>query len=111
MRVKFSFWIILISVFLKYIYIYNILFNISFLDRKLSLHSIEKQVTGEVIGLPDNQKLVTHFLFNTKLGILRLSWYKPEFIIKTGDQWQFWLKLKKFPYKKLNKLNKLNKLR
>ena len=108
-KLNLFFWLILFLVLIRYLFLFNNIFNnksFNLLDKSLSRHSKEMQLSGEVIGLPDNiannfnnnnfnNNKLTHFLFKTKLGILRLSWYNPEKYLKTGEKWKFWLKLKK----------------
>ncbi len=57
-------------------------------------------VTGYIASLPESTYQATSFLFQTKEGLIRLSWYsrfskvkKPNF--EPGQQWQFGVKLKK----------------
>jgi competence protein ComEC len=71
------------------------------------LQGKELLVQGEVIGLTNTNKRRVRFDFKvTESDVslpskLRLSWYYPKQNIKPGQQWQFWLKLKR-PHGTLN---------
>lgn len=71
------------------------------------LQAKELLVQGEIISLTNTNKRRVRFDFSvTKSTVLlpdklRLSWYYPQRIIKPGQKWQFWVKLKK-PHGTLN---------
>ncbi len=71
------------------------------------LQGKELLVQGEVIGLTNSNKRRVRFDFKvTKANVslpdkIRLSWYYPKKVIKPGQHWQFWLKLKQ-PHGTLN---------
>lgn len=63
-------------------------------------------IEGEVIGLPNINARRVRFDFKVKQAAdlpskLRLSWYYPEYKISAGQQWRFYVKLKR-PHGMLN---------
>jgi competence protein ComEC len=79
-------------------------------SNQILLHDLQGKellVQGEIIGLTQTNKRRVRFDFKVmKSDVslpdkLRLSWYYPKKELKPGQQWKFWLKLKK-PHGTLN---------
>ena len=89
--------------------LWAVLFAMSRLAERLpeSLEGLDIPVTGIVVDLPEQNERQTRFDFKVLQSTqplpskLRLSWYFPDQLIKSGQHWSFVVKLKR-PHGSLN---------
>jgi competence protein ComEC len=53
------------------------------------------QVTGMVSALPQHREHALRFWLQTHEGVVELNWYQPYPILKPGQIWQVWVKVKR----------------